>query len=550
MRISHLTIGTKLIFVLLVLVFFAISQSARADTLDVIEDISYFEETDRTYILEEILSPDVSRQFTKSHTNVLYFGLSPNAYWIKIDINPNQAGSLDQWMLELSTFKLNSIDLYYQNKSGGWDHQQAGVFTLPQKQKLNGRNFVFPIKDINLHQPIYLKTTSYYIWMPIHLWKLQDYLKKEQDHILSDGAFFGIAFAIVCYHFFIFLALRNKFYLNYAVFLAFVLLWYLSGLGWIYHYIFSEMTSPVARLAHLTSVFLNLMVMISGIQFTRIYLNISSYSPILHRSLKGFQVLLVLAAICGAVLRVLELDQLFALFYDFGSVLVVLVIILCFYSAYQGLRHNQVTARYYLIATCMQFVISIVMIFSFYKIIPLTFDWKILKWSSILEMLIFSFGLSRQVKKLNIEKQAVTEELLSAREDMISQLETINKLKDQVLSKVMESRLYPEFAKLFPIINKVIYIQALGNASRVVYLEEGMEKEIEIQSSLKDIEKCFDDSQFVRIHKTYLIRQGLKFTLQRRSSADYDLISRHAVLPVGRKYAKSIKLQLEEQQTE
>ncbi len=30
-------------------------------------------------------------------------------------------------------------------------------FYASSKQKLNGCNFVFPIKDINLHQPIYLK---------------------------------------------------------------------------------------------------------------------------------------------------------------------------------------------------------------------------------------------------------------------------------------------------------------------------------------------------------------------------------------------------------
>ncbi len=154
-------------------------------------------------------------------------------------------------------------------------------------------------------------------------------------------------------------------------------------------------------------------------------------------------------------------------------------------------------------------------------------------------MLIFSYGLSKHVKQLNLEKESVSEELLTAKEQMIDQLKTINDLKDKVLSKIMESHLYPEFGKLFPILNSVTYIQAIGNASRVVYLDDSMENEIEIQASLKDIEKCFDTEQFIRIHKTYLVKQGLKYSLQRRSSADYDMVTRHFVLPVGRDKAHS-----------
>ncbi len=156
-------------------------------------------------------------------------------------------------------------------------------------------------------------------------------------------------------------------------------------------------------------------------------------------------------------------------------------------------------------------------------------------------MLIFSFGLSRQVKQIESDKQRFNQELLETREQMIEQLETINSLKDKVLSKVMESRLCPEFAKIFSVMNNIIYIQAIGNFSKIIFLNEGMEDEIEIQASLKDIEKCFDETIFIRIHKTYLIKTGYKLTLQRRSSADYDIVSQHFVLPIGRKYIGEIK---------
>lgn len=105
----------------------------------------------------------------------------------------------------------------------------------------------------------------------------------------------------------------------------------------------------------------------------------------------------------------------------------------------------------------------------------------------------------------------------------------------------MNSKLYPEFAKLFPVLNDILFIQALGNSSRVVFSTEGIQNEIEIHAGLKDIEKCFDSDLFMRIHKTYLIRQGIKYHLKRRSSADYDLCFNNINLPVGRKYAKLLK---------
>jgi uncharacterized membrane protein YciS (DUF1049 family) len=286
---------------------------------------------------------------------------------------------------------------------------------------------------------------------------------------------------------------------------------------------------------------LGLALLNSGIQFTKVYLNLPEYAVRLNRILGWVQISILVLPALGFTFLVLDMEPLYGKLFGVGFVLIILMICLCYYAAYIGVKNNHVTARYYLIATSLFFVVSIVMILSISYLIPLQFNWKILQWSSVIEMLIFSFGLSRQIKLLELDKQKVTTELLHAKEDMIDQLETINKLKDQVLSKSMDSKLYPEFARIFPIINKITYIQALGNSSRVVYSEEGIENEIEIQGSLKDIETCFDNNQFIRIHRTYLIRQGIKYELVRRTSADYDLTFHKVVLPVGRKFAKMLK---------
>ena len=523
------------------LVFFAClllnSPFILADSIDLTGRISYLKEKDRAYTIDELSSSEFSNKFLKASSNIMLFGLSDKPYWLKLDLASAQLKQSDQWLLEISNYKLNQVEVIYQNISGEREHLHAGIFVPVWEQMINSRNYVFPLKGIDFREPLYIKVASPYIRIPISLLNLSGFIEKEQIQILTDGIFYGIVFAILCYHFLIFLALRNRSYLHYAIFLTFVLLWFLSGQGWAFLYLFA----PLPKLGHISNPLLGLAVLISGIQFTKVYLNLTAYSKVLNKTLGVFQVLILSMGVLGPVLLISGLEPAYAVLYNLGFLIIIIVICLCFYSAYKGISAGQVTAKYYLIATSLQFIVSATMIFSFFELIPYRFEWKLLQWSSIIEMLIFSFGLSQQVKMLETEKQRINEELLSAGENSIIQLETINKLKDQLLSKVTDPRLYPEFAKLFPVINKIIYIQALGNASRVVYSEEGMEYEVEIQSGLKDIEKFFDVDQFIRIHKTYLLRKGIKFQLKRRSSADYDLVIRKVVLPVGRKYAKILK---------
>ncbi|MCG8334699.1 MAG: LytTR family transcriptional regulator DNA-binding domain-containing protein [Proteobacteria bacterium] len=482
-----------------------------------------------------------SLDFRKADSSVLHLGFGTHPYWIRIDPMLSVKGNQRQWILELATCKLKRVDLYYTNSSGGWSHQLAGSHVSPNLQQINGRSFVFMLTDADMQKPIFLRIESIYFWVPIHIWNVQDYFDKEQNQVLSDGIFFGVVFAIVCYHLFIFLALRNRSYLHYASFLSVVLLWYFSGEGWAFSFLFSKWPPPLSDLTHLSSPFLGWLLLITGIQFTRVYLRLWIHSRWLDKILIYYQWVLGATGILGMVLLIFGMRSIFASLYNFGFVLIVLAILLCFLAGYQGYRSHQATARYYLIATLLQFTVAIIMVLSVFEWLPIPYSWKILQISSIIEMLIFSFGLSRQVQQVNQEKEIILGELKSTKENLLEHQATIDQLQDRVLTRVMESRLYPEIAKLFPILNRITYIQAIGNYSRVVYREDGMENEMEIQAGLKDIEKCFSSDHFIRIHKTYMVRSGIEYTLQRRSSADYDMVSRDFVLPVGRKFIKLVR---------
>lgn len=506
--------------------------------------VSYFQEEDRRLSISEVASETYRSRFIPATSNTLNLGYSAQACWIRIDIIADKSWEQPYTVLELDTVKLNRIDLYRQGGNGNWYHQQDGIDVAGADRQGTNPHFSFMLPQMHQGTSLFLRVEAIYFRIPIRLWSLAEFNDKQTLRTFSDGAFYGITLAIIVYHFFIFLAIRNRSYLIYAVFLVLVGGWYLSGQGWAYAFLFSRLPEPLNRLTHLSSALAGWLLVLCGLQFTAIYLNLSAYARTTARIFKWLQWAVVGFGLIGIMLIALDLIPMFVMLYNIGFALMVMAISLCFYAAFRGIRHRQSTATYYLVATSLQFLVSLVMMLSVFQLVPLAFDWKMLQWCSVIEMLIFSFGLSRQVKAIESDKQRINQELLQTRELTIEQLKTINDLKDKVLSRVMESRLYPEFARLFAVMNDILYVQAVGNFSKIVYLDEGMENAIEIQASLKDIETCFDETVFIRIHKTYLIKQGQKVTLQRRSTADYEIVSRHFVLPVGRTFSAKLRQML------
>ena len=503
--------------------------------------LSYLIEQEQGLSIKELNERVGDDGFQSVPGRTLNLGYGEKAVWIRIDLPQRYLQQDDNWVLIIQNYKLNRVSLFFQDRDGDWQHQTDGIEEHRSQNRRLDREITFRVTNPQTDSPIYLRIEAYYYRIPIQFTKSDAYYAEQICSILSDGLFYGLALAITLYHLLIFKAIRNRAYLSYSMFLAAVIVLYLSGQGWLYAFIFRGLPVPFSGFAHLTSPIVGWLLLMLGIQFTRDYLNISEYSKGLNRAFCLLQAVLAILGVIGLVLLISGSVFLFAMLYNVGFIVILATIALCACSVFQGFQHHQITAKYYFVATSLQFFVSILMILSIYQLIPLGFGWKILQASAVIEMLIFSYGLSRHVKKIEDEKQSINSELQKTQEQVIRQLNTINELKDRVLSSIMESRLYPEFAKLFSVMNKISYIQAMGNFSRIVYLDEGLENELEIEASLKEIEKCFDETIFFRIHKSYIVRPSSKLSLQRRSSADYDLISPHFVLPIGRKYISFVK---------
>jgi hypothetical protein len=246
----------------------------------------------------------------------------------------------------------------------------------------------------------------------------------------------------------LFIRLKTPSYLAYSALLTILLLWFLSGQGWL-----TFMLPNTIWLQHITVV-LGLMLAISGAEFAKHYLQIKTVSMRLFKVLSALQ--LVIAAFLLAKVTVADAvgPVLYNIGYGVGLISALALMTGCFAGALIGVRQGKTSALYkpawyYIAATILFFVTALLMGLSAGNIIKLPFSWRFLQLASVVEVVIFSAGLVSIVHQQRLQQQKqrqqhqeqrqqqrqVEGELAIAQAELVTQLQVTNQLKDNIMKK-------------------------------------------------------------------------------------------------------------------
>lgn len=333
----------------------------------------------------------------------------------------------------------------------------------------------------------------------------------------------------------LFLRLKEPSYGAYSAMLTVLLLWFCSAQGW-FQFLF-----PTTPILHNLTVSLGLLLAAACAEFAKHYLQIKSLSPRLYLVMSVMQWMVVLLFVSKVFFADVFNASVYQVGYGVGLVTSFGIIGSCFFSALLGIKKQLVAAWYYLAGTIVFFVVAILMALSAGNLINLSFSWQFLQLASTIEVLIFSAGLVAMVHRQKQDKAIVEEKLALAQAECIAQLEISNSLKDNIITNAVDPKLFPELAKITKILTDIWYVQADGNSCLVIYKKANRRLKIELDCSLQSLCDSFGDENFTRVHKSYLINAGQPFSLQRRTSADYDLNLFGDLVPVGRKYLSQVK---------
>jgi diguanylate cyclase len=355
--------------------------------------IKYIEDPEHTLSFEDLVKlPDSEWQVNQK--NSVNFGYSSSSYWLKLSLRNDDVKEIDK-MLVINYPVLDHLNIYFLRHGAVEDHYQLGD-KLPFYQRLiQNRNFLIPI-DMNVSETVELyfqvKTTSS-VQLPMTLWNHDEYHQQDQTKMLFQGLYFGITLVMILYNLFVYIAVSEKMYLQYVLFIASMSFFLASLNGLTFQYIWPNATwwNDQAIIIFLNG------VICFGLFFSLDFLNITKSShPRIH-------LLMTIAASLAAIVMFLGLllnyhllirPTIYLAFSACGGIL--------FVGIYRWLQ-GEWSAKYYTIAWFFMLSGGIVLGLNKFTVLPQnTITENATQIGSALEIVLLSIALAA---RLNREKR-------------------------------------------------------------------------------------------------------------------------------------------------
>ena len=337
------------------------------------------------------------------------FGYTTTVYWVRLPVQVEPDSG--PWLLELANKSVDDVRFYAAPDSSLLATVHTGDQVPFASRGTPYRSFVFPLPEHgSAPYTVYLRAASKGpMSLPVKIWRADTFAQHDRWVQFFLGAFFGILGIMALYNFLLFLAIRDRSYLYYVLYIL--------------SYIAYQVAVERVGLAHLwpeglwwnerSFSVLGLVCAIWGLQFTRSFLHVPDYAPRLDRTLR------VLMMLCG-VLIVVNLfgprpfvNRLTVPFFMVNAVVVLATGAVC-------LRRGNRVARYYLLAWTFLLVgIVVGMLRMLGAVPPNILVLRSVQIGAVLELTLFSLGLGYRYNALRKERERMRLQIASDLHDDI-----------------------------------------------------------------------------------------------------------------------------------
>lgn len=190
--------------------------------------------------IDKVTSPANSRLFTPSTKSTPVYGYTDSAIWVRFTLD-NQSRQTTEYLLEMSFPNTQYIDLYSPLPAGeGFEVKHTGALLPPSSRDVISPDFVFNV-NVPLHntQTYYLRIKSEAsMTIPLTLWTNNTFFVQSTKQIILHWLILGGLFALLLYHVFLSIRLREATYIYFVVMLACMLIFLLDYSGYLTTYLF------------------------------------------------------------------------------------------------------------------------------------------------------------------------------------------------------------------------------------------------------------------------------------------------------------------------
>lgn len=382
------------------------------DNIAVHSNMEIFADPSGVMELPEVME----QQFNEVSGPAPSFGYTKTVYWARFQLDVSSAE--DVRYLKLDNPTMDRIELYQISSEGDVDLREAGDLLPFHQRELDHRTFVFRLNFSELSgvYTYYMRLeTEGAMQLPITLTDPVSYSENTQRDYLILGILAGLAAVMALYNLFIFLALKNRSYLYYFMFILVNLMTFLSFTGLAYQFIWPDAVWWNNR----SIIFFLTLSNIMAIIFAGHFLEIKRFMP---KLLIYFQI-----AVAANIFILIIWIFSYPLSLDLSIISSVLTILSVMTAAFLRFRKGFRPAFYFLMAWQFFVLGVIISIFTDLGIVPYSFftkyAWQI--FTSV-ELVLFSMALANKISIMRKEKEA-------ARQEAVETLRRADELKNEFL---------------------------------------------------------------------------------------------------------------------
>ena len=370
--------------------------------------------------LDEVMDLPDHEWHTESPPAISH-GYVDSPYWFRVRISNPTDQRLTPYF-EIGYPVLRHIEFHQIDDDGGRSKRLMGNERPFDERPLAHRNFIVPLELAPGETlTVYMRViTGSSMQLPLTLWDPEAFQVYEQSDLLFQGIYYGIAVAMILYHCFVFVALRERAFFYYLGYITAMPLFLATLDGLSYQYLWPTATWWNDQLM---MIFLH-GVVVFGSFFTVRFLSIGPQShPIMHWSI---------LTIAGAA----ALLTLITLFIPFEHVVlpsILVAFIACSMMLVVGvvrMVEGDFAARYYTLAWCFMLFGGIVLALNKLALVPNNvFTQNAVQVGSALGVILLSIAIA---DRLNKEKQTAMEaQEMALREEKNARLAQAETLRVQ-----------------------------------------------------------------------------------------------------------------------
>lgn len=363
---------------------------------------SYLKETGAPLSLDEIVAAHAAGKFTAATSPILDFGIGSPPVWVRLGIvNPGMEPVVRRLLIENSW--QDQIDIHFLAANGKTLHHQMGdTFTFASRA-IRSRYFSADYRFAPGTTDIYLRVVAADpVVLPIYIDSPAAIEAREASQSYRYGFLYGYLIALMGYNFLLFIGLRDKRNLSYAMYIGMFVLMNIAYTGhgfahvWSEHVVIQRWTIPILMVLDSTC----------GLVFARYFLDTPRNFPRAHKLMLWVSCLFM-AALAFSML--LSEDQGAAIFIAFTYILIFSIAMPML--GVMALRAGYRFSRYFLFATLSSTISAAVTALAVMGLIEYSdLKYRAIEFGMLIDATLLALALGSQFRSIQAEKQVAEQQ--------------------------------------------------------------------------------------------------------------------------------------------